>query len=343
MVLLVGAPCAWIQSGCGSETDATGVEDDGGGGDDGPGPGPSSDAAGDDADGDAHVSDGGADAHVEPTYDPSGIPGLALWLRASDATPMDGGMMEWVDRSPAHYVARSSTCQSGPALASGPNDIGKALVFPHPPTPPPDAGPDAAVPEPTTCLVIPDAPGNTSLQWGTGGFAIFVVGRHVNAADGSSSSLASYVRRFLGSIDDATYCGGASCGHGVGLFGNSNDDPNLHPLFGNKTGIQAVFVYPATGNTTPRVLVTSTTTGYDDGAWRLYAVRRLSSGLVELGVNGAIVGQATFPPTNTDESGSLRFGELRGAIAEVIAIKGDLSDADRSAIVTGLMTSYGLK
>src|SRR5690606_9734555 len=112
--------------------------------------------------------DGGVDAALdaavdgavaEPTYDPSTIPGLALWLRAGDATLVDAGTMDWPDRSPAGFVATSSICESAPVVVLGPNGIGKALGFPHPPLP--DAGPVAA--PPTTCLAIPDAPSNTSL------------------------------------------------------------------------------------------------------------------------------------------------------------------------------------
>lgn len=341
MLAVLAAMLGWSM-GCGDEVarDSNAAEDgataDGSVGSDTDGPPKSDQDGAADAISDAPDSD----RAVGKDYSPTDVPGLAIWFTAADAMATNGEVATWTDR--VHGIV-AKKCAFGPVLVPGPNGIGKALLFPHPPV---DGG------SVETCLTIPDLnddPANAPIHWGTSGFALFVVGRHTNSPNGQPTtkavlgSLAGYAHRFLGSISNATYCpGGASCGHGIGLFGNSNGSVALHPLAGDQTGIQAVFVYPSTGNTTPRTLVTSTTTGFNDGVFRLYGVRRLANGNVELYANSATVGSATFTPTNVDGSGALYFGPLEGAIAEVVAIKGDLSDADRDTLISGFLGKYAL-
>lgn len=176
------------------------------------------------------------------------------------------------------------------------------------------------------CVKIPDA---ASLKWGTGDYLVVVVAKYTN-------SLAGGVARGAG-----TFYSKGTGSTGIALIGNYSSDLTT-PI---ETTLMTTF-------TTTR-LKGSTLTPYNDGAWRIYGVRRKGQ-TVELYVNSTTpentVGFATADVSSDQAAyigrllgpGNTTYF-LEGAIAEMIgAGKAPITDQERDGIFAYLKAKYKL-
>jgi hypothetical protein len=232
---------------------------------------------------------------------------VVLWLDADEGiSTVDGNVDLWTDLSGLDNNASQIFADAMPTL-----------------TPSAVAGRAAATFNgQTSFLTVSDVP---SMQWGTGDYALFVVARCSNADVETDRML--YHKTEV-----------ASPFNGVHLF--------LNPYFGTMPG-------QAAAQDNANVHAGSATGGYNDSTFRLYAGRRVGTTL-QIRVNGTVVGQTTESPAiNLDapgrdavigHNGSPNIGQqaLKGDIAEIIAVKGVLSDANLAKLESYLRTKYAL-
>jgi hypothetical protein len=268
----------------------------------------------DDAQADASApADGGSDARVDAgpaTWDPTALgAGLALWLDAAERVTLTANRVSaWQDRSPNQHSATQSTATARPMVeANGIN--GRPVVrFPR-----------------STFLRIADAP---SLQFGTGDFCVVVVARHTtpsNGFDADEQNGALYLK-----AQPVTFPY-----RGVSMFANFNRSGASSAL-----GVQVDHnVFARTGGG-----------GYNDGRPFVLGARRVGARL-EARLNGAVAGVVQNagnvdvsapgqPAFLGGRSDGIQF--LTGDIAEVVAHKGALADAELAKLEAYLRTKYGL-
>lgn len=233
---------------------------------------------------------------------------LVLWLDADRNFDLVDGGVVWKDQSPEGNHAIQDTLARQPAHFDG--GVG-------------DAGTRGVVRfSGNQYLSIADDP---SLQWGAGDYAIYVVVRHSNNPSGGNPYAIVYAKW----IDTAPF---------TGPF-----------IFAN---------YPETVTTgyVSRVddaREARTDGGLNDGKLRLVGTRKLGNDL-ELRINGTKADQIDaggYDTTafNAFDAGpviggraSAGFQALEGDIAELIAIKGTLSDTEQANIEAFLKTRHGL-
>jgi hypothetical protein len=252
---------------------------------------------------------GDAAAEAPPAFSPSMLTGLVLWLDASKGITVAAGakLDQWTDQSGQGNSARQTTAASMPTYNTNVVHALPAVTF------------DGTV----TFLSVADA---TSMEWGVADYAMVVVGRSANA---NTDTNCMFYQKTLA----------ASPYNGLNLF--------VNPAFGTLTG-QVAAQDDATHN------IVSTAGGYNDNKFRLYAARRVGTTL-QVRVNGTVVGQVSESPTvNIDAPGragqigqngytpNSGFQALKGDIAEIVAIKGPITDADLGKLEGYLMTKYGL-
>ena len=88
----------------------------------------------------------------------------------------------------------------------------------------------------------------------------------------------------------------------------------------------------------------------NDYQFRLYVVRRSAPGLIEQRINGTQQNSADIPP-NIDASapgrsislGGNMYNPLAGSLAEVVMVKGALSESDLHGLELYLMSKFGLQ
>ena len=268
--------------------------------------GPSADAA---ADGDASA------------FDPASLPGLVLWLdAASGVTQTAGAVSAWSDRTSNHNDALQPTASLQPTLvASGIGGL-PALHFNK------DAGGSTAQGAGQTLAIADGA----SLEWGTGDFYVVVVAT-------SDNTLADGVERGVGLLFGKFGAGTSATGVVLTINILSPLDPTDQSGLGGDTSETA-------GNW---VL---THTLYNDGTPHAFAFQRVGATL-DLRVDGASV--ATGPSDDGDVSaagapvqiGSGTAGQILrfdGNLAEVLAVRGALATADRTALEGYVLGKYGL-
>jgi len=244
------------------------------------------------------------------SWSPGLLPGLVLWLDAGKGiVPTDGSRVNlWRDQSPEQNHARQTTLAAMPILAASQIQGLPAVTF------------DGMA----TVLSIADA---TSLEWGVGDYALFAVAR--------SNSTDADRMLYLKSAFDFPYSGPSLI---------------LGPNYGTTSAAQLAMQDDAND------YALSSVGGYNDNAFRLFGGRR--AGLtVEARVNGVVVGSTTERVNvNVDarnrtanignhgyDNAPPGFQSLKGAIAEIVAIKGPITDADLATLESYLMTKYGLR
>ncbi len=246
------------------------------------------------------------------SWDPSQLSGLVLWLDAAKGvTQNNNNVSAWADQTSHKNDAsggQGNQSHQPTVVAKGINGL-PVIRF----TPPQNY-------QQHQYLTIADN-NDKSLQWGTGDFAVALVGSYTNPATGQGAGSTYFYFR-------ATYNSQTTLG-----------------LFGNTTGGGAV---AAVGGTVGNVTVTSASTTNNDGKPHRWAIRRNGTAL-EVWVDGAkdTSNNAAADVTLANAivfigSRGFQGGYLQGDIAEELAVKGTLSDNDMTAIDTYLKTKYGL-
>ena len=249
-----------------------------------------------------------ADADAGP-WSPKTLPNLVLWLDSEvgvTAEIPDGGfsarITSWKD-------------QSGNGNDAVPSGAGFA------PRPGSSLGGHPSIHFQGTRLEISDA---TSLQLGTGDFALAVVGRHTTAVD-------------------------AGVGYGFFLTKQNATNPFAGPaLIGNDAlGSSVVMFQARTGDGQ----VKTPTTGFNANQPLLMVVTRTGTA-VDLRLGGASAATASGAPFGVDLSAvgrSLMLGDgptggqgLTGDVSEVVMVKGSVAPQDVSKLEGYLKTKYGL-
>jgi hypothetical protein len=244
-------------------------------------------------------------------FSPSQLPGLVLWLDASQAvTTSQSKVSAWTDQSASNNSATQPTTAQQPTLVTGVINGHPVVRF------------DGA----STALQIADA---ASLQWGTGDYVVEIVGSWKNGATslGMLYAKAAYttppypgalVWANMQGTSDSTALGAANestSGYYVtGATMNLND------------GTPRLYAARRYGGTNLEVRVN----GVSDQSVVLPAATDVSAT-----GNPAYIGGH---PQNTTSV----IQPLDGDIAEVVAVHGSLTTAQLSALETYLKTKYGL-
>jgi hypothetical protein len=249
---------------------------------------------------------------------PKDLPGLALWLDGAQGTTFDGSakLTSWVDQSGNANNATIVAPCVGPARAASSLNGHDTLAFSG------SAGVGA-------CLTIADA---ASLQFGTTDFGIFLVTRYTNvpAISGTSTTQSAvFWKKYLpGAPPQQLFTG-------VIMYGNDTSKANLQVLQTNLSGNQ----------------VASTTASLNDNNFRRLGATRRALDL-EVWINGASDAKVVLATTtNVSEpaqplyiggNGAGAGGWLLGNIAEVVAVKGTLTNAQIVQLDAYLKAKYGL-
>lgn len=270
-----------------------------------------------DATTDTTTQDATTDAPVDVAdagpWSPKTLPNLVLWLDS------DVGVVTELPDAEIGFRVVAWKDQSG---------NGNDAVAPTsglPPKPGTSLGGHPSVRFAYTRLEIPDAP---SLQFGTGDFALAVVGRHTTAVDAG-----------VGYGFFLTKQNAASPFAGPALIGN---DPvgNSVVLFQSRIGDGQIKT-PTTGWNGGQAMLMVVTRGAGDGG-----------AVVDLRLNGSSAATGSGAPFEVDLSATGRklvLGDgptgsqaLIGDIAEVVAVKGSVTSQDVSKLEGYLKAKYGL-
>lgn len=272
---------------------------------------------------DAVASDAAAPTDADASYDSpptdarpfdvSALPGLCLWLEASrGVTRFDGGVVAaWGDLSGNGNNATQSITYNRPTYTEQAIHRLPGIRFDK----------DATWGQ---FLSIADAP---SLRWGTGDFTLAVVARHDNDNGGGGSS-----NRF-----------------GVFYFKQSPTQGLV--LQANSPGQTVAGGFAVEVSPDPVERLASTGGGYNDLRGHLFVARRVGA-LLELRHNGLADGARTAPVVDLSAVGSnvtvgatlerIDSTRLNGDIAEIVAVKGPLSDAALAELEAHLKAKYAL-
>jgi hypothetical protein len=256
------------------------------------------------------------------------VPGSVLWLEA-DASSMDveaEHVAQWRDLSDAHNDATQASSNVRPALVAA-TAIKPAVVH--------------FTAQQHTFLGIADA---VSLQWGKQDFTVALVFAFTNQpfAEGAPGA---HLGGWGFALNKITQPSGPRLGWGI---------------MGNWPNGETVPVRSAVGCETTEAggSLLSKKNGYNDGALRLWVMRRATAkSTVELRDNGVVDGSAKGGPFMDDVTtagtpltlGGARLNpsnmtsaafNLEGDIAAVVAIKGELSDANLALLEQYLMKKY---
>src|SRR6185436_6050435 len=241
-----------------------------------------------------------------PTITPKQLPGLVLWLEAGVGITLDfGSVSRWEDRSGHgnHAVQDVATMRPTLVIRSG----HKVLVF-----------------EPGGVVMrVADHP---SLQWGTDDWAVFIVASTTNALDDS----ALFIRK-----QDALFP------YQGWMFTTTSLD--AHEQGAGKLCVQLRYL---------DVRLCSNGSDYNRGALVLFGVQRTDGDLLTVRVNGSATGPKHVPVLDVSAPGQDLFigghgsqptFQLKGTIAEVVAVRGLLADTDRDALERHFLEKYGLR
>jgi hypothetical protein len=260
------------------------------------------------------ASDAEQDASSETSvaWSPATLPGLVLWLDgATGLTPGDGEggtTLVWRDRSALSNDATAfgAPVVDGNALAGRPavRLNGKADYF-----------------------VVQDHP---SLEFSTGDFAIALVTAHT------------------------TPVGGSLWGYGLFYSKQQDSPPFVGPALVANTPSRTGALQGQVALNTPSLLVTSEM-DFNQGQPLYIVMRRLAVGAgnaaLSLRVNGVDAVAGMGPGYSLDVSafgyplrigGSGRQQDVTGVLAEVLAVKGTLSDADLARLDAYVKAKYGI-
>ena len=241
-----------------------------------------------------------------PAWTPKDLPGLAVWLDNTTGLMDDGSgnITGWLDQSANQNKAAPAAPCVAPTRAANSLNGHDTLAFPG---------------TARTCLVIADSP---SVQFGTGDFAIFMVARHANVPSTNGANNLAY----LWSKQPANGIGGMT------FYGNTSTDANMN--------LSTAFVF-----------TTGTTTGLNDNTFRRFGGTRRGVDL-ELWVDGAAEAKKAVTLADVSQVGrplalgavlaTPTDGSLIGDLAEVVAVKGNLTDAQIAKLDGYFKTKHGL-
>lgn len=268
------------------------------------------------------TTDQGTTVEAGP-FDPSQLgTNLVLWLEGDKGVTQDtqnaGHVQTWADQTTNHNDASGSSGQFGhePTIdATAINNL-PAVEF-------------SGGFNPSEYLTIGDS---ASLEFGAGDFAIFMVAQYTNPTSGNGAGQGTFYNKVAG----------ANTPTGPQLYGNAGG--------ANNTLIASVRArLDATDN------VNSAGTAYNDGKYHRIGIRRNGSAL-EVWADGTATSFTPDAGANVDVSatgsdvyigaspGGNGFTTLRlvGGIAEVVGVKGALSDADVGNLDSYFKSKYAL-
>jgi hypothetical protein len=323
---------AWICSSlvlllaCGGSTDTIDGGDDSGTGNDGTvvDTGPGNDGGTTDAADDTTViTDGGNDGTTVEAgpFDPSQLgTDLVLWLEGDKGVTEDtnnaGHVQTWADQTSYHNDASgvSGNYSHEPTInATALNNL-PAVEF-------------SGGYNPSQYLTIADS---ASLEFGAGDFAIFFVAQYSNPITGNGAGQATFYNKVAG---NTTPTGPQLYGN---AFVNNAYDSNVRARLNINDNVNS------SGN------------GYNDGNYHRFGIRRNGSAL-EVWADGTSTAFTPDAGANVDVSatgsdvfigatvgGNYVSLRLVGGIAEVVGVKGTLSDADTASLDGYFTSKYGL-
>jgi hypothetical protein len=231
------------------------------------------------------------------------LPGLALWLDGSHGlSPTAGGAPLWIDQSGQRNDA---VAVGAPVIR--PDAIGgrPAVHF--------NGAPDY--------LAVQDS---SSLQFSTGDFVVALVAAHTTPTTGM-------------------------WGYGLFYSKQEQDPPFPGPALVANTVNRTGQIEAQVALDTPSLILTAGA-DYNKGQ-PLFLTMHRSGATLDLRVNGADAGSVTGPGAALDVSaagqplylgGSPKAQGMVGDLAEVVAIKGAVSDADIGALEAYFRAKYGL-
>ena len=253
-------------------------------------------------------ADAGRDASGDgpaPAWTPKDLPGLAVWLDNATGLMDDGSgnVTGWLDQSANQNKATPVAPCVAPTRAANSLNGHDTLAF------------SGAA---RTCVVIADGP---SVQFGTSDFAIFVVARYSNVPALQGNGLAYFWMKPR--ADGFT---------GVDFYGGGISDArtSLGTTAGSTSG---------------------TTVGLNDNSFRRYGGTRRGLDL-EVWVDGSSESKKAVNIVDVSEVGRAvsigarlevsSTGSMMGNLAEVVAVKGNLTDAQIAKLDAYLKTKHGL-
>ena len=272
--------------------------------------------------GDAGASGGGASG-VEHIVAPSQLSGLSLWLESAESSfeTSDSRVSMWKDSSGNGNDATQLDMAQRPLLALDAINGWQSVKFEGAPS----------------SLVIAD---DGSLQFGTQPFTIAFVGEWHNSEKPDFMVVDNVIH--------VTYPG-----YGTILTKVAIDDPyDGIALFANYaapySSIPAQRRFVAQLEIGTAALV-STATDLNNSHFRLYVVQRSAPGMLEERINGTTQGRLEIPakidasaPGRSLHLGNEMKADFQGSIAEVVMLKGPVSDPDLQGLEQYLMHKFGL-
>lgn len=277
--------------------------------------------AGDDGSG-AAADEGGA-----PAVSPDALEGLVVWLSADDCTAgqTEGRAAHCSDSSKSKNDARQEVEFLQPTLLGNALRGHAVLKF---------DGFDGSDPGRPSVLLVADAP---SLRFGTEDLFVAVVARWRNdpTPQFDSKEVPTYTGygQILSKVNqDAPFLG-------IAMFANFPSG-YAHLAAFRRLGAQLSF-----GDT----LALSYSTGLNDNAYRLYALRRSNGNWLELRINGTVEGGVRVPPELSLTAagqplaiGGVTGAPLRGDLAELVIVRGPVTDAELAGVEATLQRKYGI-
>jgi hypothetical protein len=266
-------------------------------------PGPADSDAGDSPD--ASSLDAAGEAGE---WEPSSLPGLALWLDGTSGLSMAPAGVVWRDRSGN---------QNDGTSVDGGATVGSSAIGGH----------SAAHFDGNGYLSVADSP---SLQFGTGDYFIAIVARHTTETTGT-------------------------WGYGILFTKQLSDYPFVGPVISANGALTGGYSIPCLLTETEYAKwIYTVGSGYNRGQPFLVTVHRATSAgqtTLSIRANADDDVEATNSIFEADVSaahsplylGGTPSGQnLVGDIAEIVVVKGPISDVDRSNAERYLMTKYAL-
>ena len=257
------------------------------------------------------AADGAASAADAGPFTPASLgAGLVVWLEASHGvTQTAGKVSSWGDQSGHANAAVQTIAAQQPTVH--PAGVAKRTTL--------------AFDGVASGLSIADA---ASLRWGLDDYTIEIVASYTNTP--STDDVAGYGALWTKGTPAYPF-------PGVALFGNTiAGTPGSNLLAQVKTP-----------DDTPRGWVNSKADGLNDGTFRVFGTRRVGQTRLEARVDGAVttatvaavdVSTGGQPVWIGSREGSLQL--LHGEIAEIVAYRGALQDADVATLEAYLRDKY---
>ncbi len=252
---------------------------------------------------DSNVAD---TADATPPWTPASLNGLSAWFDGNkDVSVANGTVQNWKDQSSNNNNAFNLTPANQPTTVGNVVNGRSVIRF------------DGAGKQ---WLNVFDA---ATLQFGTGDFAIVEVMAYTNVA--SSSGTTGYGALWVKTQPQAPYTGAA-------MFGNDPTVPSSAIRTQLKLGLS----------------VNSSKTGYNDGSFHIVGMRRTGTTLEARG-DGTSNTTANASTDVSAVASDIWIGgrgngaqALKGDIAEIVVVKGTLSDPNLATLEGYLKAKYAL-